>query len=175
MYDWSINLDPAFRANAAKMMAATVNPRDRVLDVGIGTGLLAELGAERAGEYTGVDYSAAMLAAAARKMSKRHQSNVALHWGDATSLPFPSVTFDCVVSSFVLPHFTIEEKQVVLNEMARVLTPGGRLGLFLAQGEVASLFATRDQLELLCANAGFTQVQISDHDDVYRIITAKLA
>ena len=53
-----------------------------------------------------------------------------------------------------------------------MLGPGGRLGLFLAQGEVAPLFATRSVLSDLLERAGFEEVSIEDRDDVYRVVTA---
>ena len=64
------------------------------------------------------------------------------------------------------------ENVAVLREMARVLTPGGRLGLFLAQGEVAPLFSSREELQECLPDAGFSGVEIEDRDDVYRIVTA---
>jgi len=172
-YDFSIGLDGAYRANAKRMVERTVQPSDRVLDLGIGTGLLAELGAATARAWIGLDYSGAMLSRAAKKIAAQRLGNVTLQWGDAKELPFEDGSFDAVVSSFVLPHFTPDEKVVVLRNAARVLRPGGRLGLFLAQGEVASLFSTREQLQSALDQAGFTDIQIEDRDDVYRIATAR--
>lgn len=171
-YDATVAWDPAYRANAARMLDAVVQPGDRVLDVGIGTGLLAELAAGRAARYDGVDYSGAMLSRAARKLAARQAGNVSLRWGDARALPYEDESFDAVVSSFMLPHFSRPEKAVVLRELLRVLRPGGRLGLFLAQGEVAPMFATRAELEQLLATAGARDVELEDRDDVYRIVRA---
>ena len=56
-YDWSIAWDPAFRTNAKRMVDSVVREGDRVLDVGIGTGLLAEYAAARTKQYVGIDYS----------------------------------------------------------------------------------------------------------------------
>lgn len=172
-YDWSIAWDPAFRTNAKRMVDSVVREGDRVLDVGIGTGLLAEYAAARTKQYVGIDYSGSMLARAARKIAAQQLGNVSLRWGDARSLPFESEMFDAVVSSFVLPHFPENEKLGVLREMVRVLKPGGRLGLFLAQGEVAPLFSSRQRLQELLLEAGLSDFEIDDWDDVYRIVAAR--
>jgi ubiquinone/menaquinone biosynthesis C-methylase UbiE len=174
-YDWSVGLDRAYGDNARRMVDLTVDDGDRVIDVGIGTGLLAGFGAHRASHWTGVDYSGAMLSRAAVKMAARRLGNVTLQWGDARELPYADGQFEAAVSSFVLPHFAPDEKVEVLREMARVLRPGGRLGLFLAQGEVAPLFSTRAQLERALADAGFVDAQFEDRDDVYRIVNATRA
>jgi len=174
VYDLTVACDPAYRGNARRMVGSVVRDQDRVLDVGVGTGLLAEYGAPTASAYAGVDYSGSMLAKAASKIARLKLGNVRLQWADARSLPFGDQQFDTVVSSFVLPHFAREEKVEILREMARVLVPGGRLGLFLAQGEVAPLFSTRPQLEQSLAEAGFTGVQIEDRDHVYRVVRAEL-
>jgi ubiquinone/menaquinone biosynthesis C-methylase UbiE len=171
-YDLSIAWDPAFRANASRMVQSTVRPGDRVLDVGIGTGLLAEYGSSIAADYVGVDVSPAMLGRAARKIVVMEMANVALRFGRADSLPFEDGSFDVVISSFMLPHIARDQRTAVLAEMRRVLTPGGRLGLFLAQGEIAPLFSTREELERYLAEAGYVSLRIEDHDDVYRIVTA---
>lgn len=172
IYDWTIAWDPAYRANAARMVEASTRAGDRVLDVGIGTGLLATLAAPRAAEYVGLDYSGTMLGRAARKMAAHRLGNVALRWGDATSLPFCDARFDAVVSSFTLAHLARSERAAALAEMRRVLRPGGRLGLFGAQGEVAPLFSTRRELEDHLREAGFGHATIIDRDDVYRIVVA---
>jgi ubiquinone/menaquinone biosynthesis C-methylase UbiE len=172
IYDLTISWDPAYRANAGRMTQKVVTPGDRVLDVGVGTGLLAEYASKIAGDYVGIDYSGAMLAKAAGKISAMKLQNVSLRWGDAVHLNIEDGTFDAVVSSFMLPHFSKPERAEVIMEMARVLKPSGRIGLFLAQGEVAPLFCLKAELLDYLSSAGFDQIDIEDCDDVYRIITA---
>ncbi len=172
-YDWSVGMDPAYRRNARRMVDAVVKQGDRVLDLGVGTGLLAEYGGERSSEYVGLDYSGAMLSRAAKKLARLRLRQVSLCWGDARQLRYADEEYSTVISSFALPHFARDEKLLVLKEALRVLQPGGRLGLFLAQGEVAPLFSTLPELQALLTQAGFEAIHIEDHDHVYRVITAR--
>jgi ubiquinone/menaquinone biosynthesis C-methylase UbiE len=105
----------------------------------------------------------------AHKIARRRLDNVTLHSGSAAALPFDDSSFDAVVSSLTLPHITRPARTAVLEEMSRVLRPGGLLGPFLAQGEIAPRFSTRPELEEYLADAGFVDCHIEDRDDVYRV------
>jgi len=114
-----------------------------------------------------------MLREAAKKVAACALANVQLLNCDAQTLPFAAGEFDSVVSSFTLPHFGDAETAHVLEEMNRVLRPNGRLGLFLGQGEMAPMFARRQELLESLRDAGFTDVLMDDRDDVFRIVLAK--
>ena len=176
-YERTVTLGPAHRTNARLLVDLTVRAGDRVLDVGVGTGLRLEYGAERASAWVGAETSAAMLARAAHPVATQHLPAASVRWGDAQHLPLGDHGFDTVISSFVLPHLSPEGKRRALAEMYRVLRPGGTLGLFLARGEVSPLFSTRETLEALLREAGFVrvavQVAVQDRDDVYRVVTAR--
>lgn len=118
----SLGMDRRWR----RLAAAAVAPRDAfVLDVGTGTGDLAlALWREGAARVMGVDFSAAMLTAAARKSAARGVE-VSYALADALRLPFSDGVFDCVASAFLLRN--LEDLRGGLREMARVLRPGGRL------------------------------------------------
>jgi ubiquinone/menaquinone biosynthesis C-methylase UbiE len=97
---------------------------DRVLDVGCGTGeLLARLAAKYpAAHLSGLDPVPEMLEVAREKLSER----VELRVGWANELPWPEASFDLVVSCNMFHYIT--HPVVAVQEMERVLRPGGRLG-----------------------------------------------
>jgi ubiquinone/menaquinone biosynthesis C-methylase UbiE len=95
----------------------------RVLEVAIGTGLnLTHYPGDV--ELTGIELSAAMLDIARRRAAELgRQANLRI--GDAEALEFPDATFDTVVCTFSL--CAIPDHHRAVNEMVRVLRPGGRL------------------------------------------------
>src|SRR5262245_21700611 len=105
--------------------AAHVAPGQRVLDVACGTGVLARAVGDRvgpAGSDVGLDLNPGMLAVARRTAP-------AIDWrqGRAESLPFPSASFDAVLSQFGLMFFA--DRPAAIREMQRALRPGGHLAV----------------------------------------------
>lgn len=103
-------------------------PSMRMLDIGIGAGRTTALLSNRVGAYVGVDYSHSMINAAKQRFSVE-ASKLDLQWGDAAALTsFADHSFDFVLFSFngidYLPTYL---RQDALNEMFRVLEPGGIL------------------------------------------------
>ncbi len=93
---------------------------DRTLEIACGTGqLLPEL-ASRASFVAGFDRSQSMLNPARRRSTR---DSIAVLQADAKSIPFRDGSFDTVVSTF--PASFISSRSV-LDEVARVLSPGGR-------------------------------------------------
>lgn len=103
-----------------------VSPGDRVIDVGCGPGNYSGdlAAASGSGLVVGIDASEAMVAAAARRSGR---ANLTFLRGDACALPFDDGTFD--VASCVGVIHLIEEPMRALEEMVRVLAPGGRLAV----------------------------------------------
>lgn len=62
-----------------------------------------------------------------RAKALRAGANITLEEGLAYQLPYPDQTFDRVLSSLLLHHLTTTDKQRTLQEVARVLRPGGEL------------------------------------------------
>jgi SAM-dependent methyltransferase len=98
-----------------------------LLDVGTGTGRMAELFAPRASHVTGFDKSPEMLRIARARLQKFPAEQVALVQGDFTALPFNDASFDTVLFHQVL-HYA-QEPEGVLAEAARVVRAGGRIAV----------------------------------------------
>lgn len=93
----------------------------RLLDVASGPGYVAASAAQRGAQVVGVDFSAAMVAAA-----RRRYPDIEFRAGDAEALAFPDQSFDAVVMNYGLLHLGRPER--ALAEMRRVLRSGGRAG-----------------------------------------------
>ncbi len=98
-----------------------------LLDVGTGTGRMAELLAGRAAHVTALDKSPEMLRIARARLQALPADKVDLVQGDFTALPFPAGAFDTVLFHQVL-HFA-QDPGAVLAEAARVLRPNGRIAV----------------------------------------------
>jgi SAM-dependent methyltransferase len=99
---------------------------DRVLDVACGPGNFTRDFAAATGEglVVGLDVARPMLAAAVRKT---HSGNVAYIRGDACALPFQGSSFDAICCFGALHLF--EDPMQALDQIVRMLAPGGRLAL----------------------------------------------
>jgi demethylmenaquinone methyltransferase/2-methoxy-6-polyprenyl-1,4-benzoquinol methylase len=111
--------------NAALWRIATVRavdpkPGERVLDIAAGTGTSSAALAKSGAEVIALDFSAGMV----EEGRKRHPDLVFVQ-GDAMKLPFADGEFDAVTISFGLRN--VQQPQVALAEMRRVLKPGGRV------------------------------------------------
>jgi demethylmenaquinone methyltransferase / 2-methoxy-6-polyprenyl-1,4-benzoquinol methylase len=116
--------DVVWRREAASI--AIASGAERALDVATGTGDLAlELRRQGVPDVTGLDFSREMLTAAEAKRGLRKVSGVTFLQGDAMSLPFPDASFDALTIAWGLRN--LPDYQRGVNEMARVLQPGGRI------------------------------------------------
>ncbi|HYU39654.1 MAG TPA: methyltransferase domain-containing protein [Acidimicrobiia bacterium] len=108
----------------ARDLVAAVAPREdaRILDVGTGTGVAAQVAREGvgpAGFIVGIDPSIAMLGRALDR-------GVTIAAGMLPGLPFPEAAFDAVLANLVLSH--LNDCKAGLDDAFRVLRPGGRFG-----------------------------------------------
>ncbi|MBB5918039.1 SAM-dependent methyltransferase [Nocardia transvalensis] len=109
---------------------ADLRAGERVLDLGSGGGIDVILSARRVGDTGkafGVDMTDEMLALAAENVAKAGVANVEFLKGTIESIPLPANTIDVVISNCVI-NLSVD-KPAVFAEMARVLTPGGRIGI----------------------------------------------
>jgi arsenite methyltransferase len=101
-----------------------------VLDLGSGGGIDVILSAKRVGPTGvayGLDMTDEMLALARRNAQEAGATNVHFLKGVIEQIPLPSDSIDVVISNCVI-NLSVD-KPAVLAEMARVLKPGGRLGI----------------------------------------------
>jgi ubiquinone/menaquinone biosynthesis C-methylase UbiE len=117
---------------AAYLDLLGVAPGMRVLDVGCGTGAVSRDLARRVGptgRVVGVDPSPVFLQIA-RELAGRDGLATLIDFrpGDARDLPFGDAEFDAAVAATVLSH--VPEGARAVPEMARVVRPGGRVGVF---------------------------------------------
>lgn len=98
-----------------------------LLDIGTGTGRMAELFATRADHVTGLDKSPDMLRLARARLQHLPADRFELVQGDFVSLPFADSTFDTLLLHQVL-HFAQAPKDVLV-EAARVARPGAQIAI----------------------------------------------
>ena len=113
-------------------------PKQRVLDVGCGTGkslLLLSQKCDKSVELYGVEPSTDMLKQAKAQLD----GNAKLESGTAQALPYADNYFDFVISTQVMHHLPTQEKKKMLKEMHRVLKPGGNI-VVSDWGKPANLF-----------------------------------
>jgi len=176
--------------------AAAVSAGDRVLDVACGTGIVAREAVSRVGSdgfVAGLDPMEGMLIVA-----ERHAPTVEWKLGAAESLPYPDESFDAVVSQFGLMFFPDRHKAI--EEMLRVLKPGGRLAVAAwdsldasdaypeevdliqrVAGEEAAdamrapfVLGDTDQLKHLFESAGANTVSIANHNGTGRFPNVRI-
>ena len=109
---------------------AELQPEQRVVDIGCGTGDLTVLIKQRHPdvEVIGLDPDLKALARARHKLDRAGLS-AQLDRGFSDELPYEDASLDCVFSSFMFHHLGSEEKAKTLSEIRRVLRPSGRLHL----------------------------------------------
>ena len=109
---------------------ADLHPGETVLDLGSGGGIDVLLSASRVGpqgKAYGLDMTEEMLALARRNAAEAAATNVELLKGEIEAIPLPAGTVDVVISNCVI-NLSVD-KPAVFAEIARVLTPGGRVGI----------------------------------------------
>jgi len=110
------------RVDAIQRMG--IKPGDRVLEVGVGTGINAAL-YPRDCSVTGIDLSAPMLEKARDRIARKGVRNVQVMQMDAADLKFADNTFDIVYAPYVIS--VVPDPVAVTREMRRVCRPGGRI------------------------------------------------
>lgn len=110
----TLGLDRLWRQRAVRGL------QGNVLDVACGTGDLSICLAKQGCSVIGVDLSEQML-----RIAQKKAPTITFQLADVENLPFADATFDAVTCAFGVRNFIHLKKG--LNEMLRVLTPGGKL------------------------------------------------
>ena len=113
----------AQRARVLDLLAP--RPGEKIIDIGVGPGLLAEDLARLVGDtgrVTGLDMAEPMVKMARTRLAALPQAECVV--GEATALDFPDGTFDAAVSTQVYEYVAGMPK--AMRELHRILKPGGR-------------------------------------------------
>ncbi len=107
-----------------KEIAEHIHSGNQVLDLGCGTGTLAQMCIDRGAVVTGVDANSGMLAVAKRNSPSANYLNISLgnldeHLGDES--------FDIVLSTLAFSELTRAERIHVLKQIKRILKNGGKV------------------------------------------------
>ncbi|HEX7587978.1 MAG TPA: class I SAM-dependent methyltransferase [Anaerolineae bacterium] len=155
---------------------AQLKPGDQVLEVGCGTGTLT-LAAQRkvgpTGQTYGIDVIPKMVEASRRK-AEQAGVDISFQVGGIDDIPFPDGKFDAVLCSFMIFHMSEGVRRRGIQEIRRVLKPGGRLVVVdmalpvsrVPRAIAKALFGGMLQHELrelvpLMQEAGFGDVQVA--------------
>ena len=159
VYDWMFG--PVLQVGRlAAIKRLPLRPGDKVLEVGVGTGINATLYPDHV-SVTGIDFAAEMLGRAESRLAAQGRHNVQLVRMDAAALEFPDDSFDVVYAPYVIS--VVSDPVKVAREMRRVCRRGGHfafLNHFLSKNRMVA--RAERLISPLTVHAGFkTDVDLS--------------
>ena len=130
-YDLIAGSEAKFRRRGLALL--DVQPGERVLEIGFGTGECLVTLAEAAGTegfVYGIELSEGMAAQAQHRLAESGlEQRASLLLADGAQAPFSASSFDAILMSFTLELFDTPEIPHVLQQCRRLLQPRGRLGV----------------------------------------------
>ncbi|HZS12182.1 MAG TPA: methyltransferase domain-containing protein [Nitrospirales bacterium] len=130
-----------------------VTPGERILEVGVGTGLSLPLYPPIC-QVVAIDLSPGMLAKARARAEQFGLSHVELHQMDAGRMSFKDDSFDTVMAAYVVT--AVPDYRTVVSEMIRVCRPGGRIIMLNHFSNGNKLIAAVEKaISPLCKHIGF--------------------
>ena len=146
-----------------------IDPGERVLEVGVGTGLCLPMYPAHC-DVTAIDLSEAMLAKAASRVKTLGLTNVTLERMDAGKMTFADDTFDVVIAAYVVT--AVPDYRKLMSEMVRVSRPGGRLVLLNHFTQDSPIIAAVEKaISPICVKIGFrTDLSVDEVIDGWPLI-----
>jgi SAM-dependent methyltransferase len=155
--DYDVLGESAYR-RLISLFQRWIRPRagERCIDLGCGTGAFTARLKDLGLALSGMDISPASIARA-----QSHNDAIRFLVGDITATGLPEGSFDIVLYSGVLHHFsTHEQRLAVLKEGNRLLAPGGRLFAFDPSAHSPSMWLYRDPRSPLFSSKGKTDNEV---------------
>ena len=146
-----------------------IRPGDRVLEVGVGTGLCLPMYPSHC-SVTAIDLSEAMLEKAAQRVKEEGLTNVRLERMDAGEMTFPDDSFDVVIAAYVVT--AVPDYRKLMSEMIRVSRSGGRLVLLNHFTQDSPIIAAVEKaISPICVKLGFrTDLSVDEVIDGWPLI-----
>lgn len=163
---------------------AEIKPGDVVVDLGSGAGndvFIARKETGETGKVIGIDFTPAMIEKARQNAEKLGYHNVEFREGDIEKMPLSAELADVIVSNCVLN--LVPNKAAVINEIKRVLKPGGHFSISdivlkgnlpeaiqhaaeMYAGCVSGAIQKEDYLQLI-SDAGFSNIRIQKEKEIH--------
>jgi SAM-dependent methyltransferase len=147
--NWETRLGPHHLGALELALADLPAPR-RILDLGTGTGVVAQALAARypEAEIVGIDVSPGMIEQARRALPSALAGRVRFETGDAAALACGDGTFELVALMNMIPFW---------DELARVTAPGGTLVVSFSRGAETPIYVSPERLRHELGRRGFAE------------------
>ena len=147
----------------------SIQPAERVLEVGVGTGLCLPLYPAHC-DITAIDVSGPLLQKSAARVTEQGLKNVKLLQMDAGEMTFADDSFDLVIAAYVVT--AVPDYRKLMSEMVRVSRPGGRLVLLNHFTQASPVIAAFEKaISPICVRIGFrTDLSVDEVIDGWPLI-----